>query len=143
MTKRNIVIFSILLIAGSFFIGRHTAPTKIETKVVTVEVEKKHEDTKINEVKVEVIKPDGTRTITTNTKTETKTDIEKNSRVDSNTVVENKRSGTNINVLAGVDILNPKLVYGGHITRDIFGPVSIGIFGLTNGIAGASVGLRF
>jgi hypothetical protein len=119
------------------------APTKIETKTVMVEVEKKHEDTKTNEVKVEIIKPDGTRTITTNTKTETKTDIEKNSRVDSNTIVEHKSQGTNINILAGVDILNPKLVYGGHITRDIFGPFSIGIFGFTNGLAGASVGFRF
>jgi len=143
MTKRNITILSIVLIAGAFYAGRYMAPTKIETKTVMVEVEKKHEDTKTNEVKVEIIKPDGTRTITTNTKTETKTDIEKNSRVDSNTIVEHKSQGTNINILAGVDILNPKLVYGGHITRDIFGPFSIGIFGFTNGLAGASVGFRF
>ena len=142
MNKNNIITYLVILVLG-VAVGYYLTPTKIETKVVTVEVEKKQEDTKKNEVKVEVIKPDGTRTITTRTNTETKTNTEKNSRVDTNTIVENKRSGTHINLLTGVDIFNPKLVYGGHITRDVFGPISIGVFGFTNGLMGASVGMTF
>lgn len=143
MSNKYYILIGVVLLAGGYYIGRATTPTKIETKTITVEVEKKHEDTKTNEVKVEVIKPDGTKTITTHTNIETKTDSTKTDNTKSQTVVQNKHSSTNINIFAGVDIFNPKLVYGAHISRDIFGPISIGIFGFTNGLAGASVGLSF
>ena len=143
MNNKYYVLVGLVLLTGAFYAGRHTAPTKVETKTVTVEVEKKHEDTKINEVKIEVIKPDGTKTITTHTNTETKTDIQKNSTINTDTIAQDKHSSTSINLLAGVDIFNPKLVYGAHISRDLFGPFTIGVFGMTNSMMGASIGLRW
>ncbi len=37
----------------------------------------------------------------------------------------------------------PKPIYGAHVSKEFIGPISIGAFGLTNGIIGLSIGLSF
>lgn len=147
MDKKNkIIIISITMLLG-FSIGRYSAPTKIETKTVTIEVEKKVEDTdkKEHTRTVEVIKPNGTRTTTIEQIIEesSKTIIDKTNLNENTKLVESKNNTTNISLLAGVDIYNPKLVYGLAMSKGILGPVTIGIFGFTNKLIGASIGLNF
>lgn len=55
-----------------------------------------------------------------------------------------KGKTTNISVLGGVTLsARPELVYGVSISKQAIGPTTIGLFGLTNGILGASIGLNF
>ena len=101
MLKNNYFVLAIIAIL-SFVGGYYLTPTKVETKVETVEIVKEVKDTKTNEVKIEVIKPDGTRTITTHTNTETKTTKDSVSKTEENRLVENKKSTLHVSVLSGV-----------------------------------------
>jgi lipopolysaccharide export LptBFGC system permease protein LptF len=158
MKQKVMVIASVALVSAA--IGRYTAPEKIKIETKTVEV--------IKEVKVkdetETKKKDKTYTKTTDTKptgekTETVTIVEKdadktktdvtiakddNKSTDQIKEVTKSSGHLNLSVLAGVNVLSPGgMLYGGHITRDILGPINIGIWGLSNGTAGCSVGLTF
>lgn len=139
--KNNIKYLIVLvLLVGAFAAGRYTSPTKIETKIQTVEVEKikKNEDTVI----VEKITPDGTKT----TQTHIVSTTEENNHIKENfdTVTESKHPATTISLLGGLDINNSvHPVYGLSASRNILGPISMGIFGLSNGTVGLSVGLNF
>lgn len=52
---------------------------------------------------------------------------------------------TNVSALVGNDFSKslPKPLYGINVSREFLGPVTIGAFGLTNGVLGVSVGLNF
>lgn len=140
MNKKSYLIGgAILAIILAYATGRYAKPDKIVTKTVTVEVEK----TRINENKVivEKINKDGTKTTTTHVITKTETDTKIQSKNDS--VVQNNKSPLNVSLLAGYDFNNVNLVYGVHVSKQLLGPVSIGIFGLTNKTIGMSAGLQF
>lgn len=144
MNKKLEAIIGLVLIVLTFAIGRYTAPTKVETKTITVEIEKKVEDAKVNTVKIEVVKKDGSKIITTTTNSETKTNTDTNINKTATKVVENKHSSTNLSILAGVDISNPThLVYGAAASKQLLGPITIGIWGMSNSTAGASLGVQF
>ena len=134
-------VLGLALIVIIFYAGRYTAPTKVETKTVTVEVEKeqKHE----NKVVVQRIGKDGTTTVITHVITDTNTSINKIDRTDK--VIENNKPSLNVYAMAGLDVSNPQngFVFGAHVSKQILGPVSIGLFGLTNKTIGASVGFSF
>jgi len=133
-------VAGLLLLLGAYALGRYVAPTKTITKTVTVEVEKTktHED----KVIVERIEKDGTKTTTTHVVTNTETDKKANTKQEQ--IVENKKSSLLVSALGGVDITKPNgLIFGAHVSRQTLGPVHIGLFGLTNGTIGASVGLQF
>lgn len=134
-------VVGLLLLIGAYALGRFMSPEKVVTKTVTVEVEKTK--TKQDSVTIKVTKPDGTITETTTTKSETETVTNTNNKTES--IVQNKKSALNISALAGVNVTNVSggIIFGGHISKEIFGPFSIGLFGLSNGTVGASVGLRF
>ena len=73
-----------------------------------------------------------------------------NDNKDSDNTSETKKEQghTSISALAGAQISNPLTgqagtVYGAHIQRDILGPVSIGLWGLSNATVGGSVGISF
>ena len=132
-------IIALVILIGAFALGRFTVPTK----TVTVEVEHKVEDTHNNTdtIIVEEVKPDGSKI--TRTEIKSKTDTKIVSDIKNSTTVQ-KTSPLNISALAGIDVIHPTgLIFGGHVSKQILGPVSIGIFGLSNGTAGLSVGLSF
>ena len=54
-----------------------------------------------------------------------------------------KNGSTYVSVLLGGASTVPHLNYGLSVQRDVLGPFTIGIWGLTNSNFGASVGLRF
>lgn len=51
----------------------------------------------------------------------------------------------NVSVLAGIDFSSavPKPTYGVSINKEFIGPITVGVFGLTNGTIGASIGVNF
>lgn len=160
---------ALALLVGYAF-GRWATPTKIEIKKEVVTVEKKVVDTeelkrielernkKLRTIIVEITRPDGTKekttrhveSTTTNKTTDsdkkTREETEKETRVTESKLIENKSSVT-ISALAGLDVLNLgiplKPVYGGHVQKNVLGPIGLGVFGLSNGTCGMSLGLSF
>lgn len=160
-----------LLMAFAF--GWYTKPEKvrIEKQISTVEEIKKDEtkdvktdtnrDKHTEKVTTEVIKPDGTRETTTriveDTSTAKRSDTtsdnrEETAKTTSEKNVETRETGyskLNISLLAGAQaslnggISFGPVVYGGHISRPLIGPITMGIFGLSSGVGGVSVGLLF
>ena len=136
------VIVGIVAIATAFAFGRYSAPIRVEKEIV--EVEKKTEDKRKEIIKTEVVRPDGTKETTTKTVVDSKTTTD--STKSEKELVEGQTSKVSISALVGAPLtlsgpLTP--VYGGHIHRPLLGPVSVGIWGLSNATAGLSFGLTF
>jgi hypothetical protein len=159
MTTKTKVTVGVVLIAAAFATGYYAAPYKIKTEIKTVEVEKKTDTTQADTeahrktVKVEKTKPDGSKTVTTTTTT----DVDKHvDSMDTDTVskttdkskeVTKSNQPLTVSVLSGVNLTNglgpATVVYGGAVTKAVLGPITIGVFGLSSGTYGASVGLQF
>jgi hypothetical protein len=167
--KKLIAIGAVFIAVVAFAFGRYTTPekVKVETVTKTVEVEKKTHDatTQIDQNRnrkreietVELVRPDGskeTRTKTVETtetnrdRTTTVSDREKSTTTrDEETRKEvSKASGsTVVSVLGGAkldDWVSGKR-YGLAVTRNVIGPVTIGVWGLNDTTCGLSVGLSF
>lgn len=76
-----------------------------------------------------------------NTKTVTTIDEKKTKE----TIAVAPKTKTNISILGANDFSQRliKPLYGVSVTRELIGPVTIGVFGLTNGTVGLSLGLNF
>jgi len=158
MTKIQVIGLTILLVAV-FAFGRYSAPEKIKTVEKIVEVEKKTKEEKEQEKReihrtttiTETIKPNGEKVIVTEIREDTNVVKNKDTAIVKDKVIEGTKdeeivkSGSHLNValLVGnkVDLSNG--IIGAHISRNLIGPISIGLFGLSSGILGASVGLEF
>ena len=56
------------------------------------------------------------------------------------------RGGSPVTILAlaGVSVHNlSSPIYGVSVSRSLIGPISVGVFGLSSGVAGVGVGLSF
>lgn len=163
------ILGAILALGVAFAFGRYTAPekVKIEKEIVTVESTTKEEkkevktdaqrDKRVEKVTTEVVRPDGTKETTTriveDSKTTRQTDSGTDSREESRKASTEKSSETieygrdklSLSMLAGAPISFTSglgvIVYGGHIHRNFLGPISIGVWGLSNGTGGFSLGL--
>jgi membrane glycosyltransferase len=163
MSNKSKLILAVIAIAVAFAAGRFTTPERVKIQKEIVEVEKKTKDTsteaersKRKETTVrEVIHPDGTKeTITTiieDSDTRKKSDTRETQEVARKETetkeVEKSKGKLTLSALAGSKVslsegVSP-LIYGGHISKEVLGPVSLGVFGLSNGIAGVSIGLSF
>lgn len=159
-TKTKVFLVSIALLA-SFAAGRFLAPTKVVTETKIVEVEKKTENSnttvdknrrKRTEIH-EITHPDGRKEvitiITDETDTKKNTDSSSSSETSKNeeTRKEVVRSDSKVSLsaLGGIKLNNPSegVVYGASVSKPVIGPISIGVWGLSNSTAGASVGLSF
>lgn len=151
--------------AAVFALGRYTAPEKVrvETKTVTVEVEKKTETKAVAKDlgrkthTVSTTRPDGTQTVETTTETEvvsrtaiaSQSEASKVSQASTSKTVESSKSHVTIQVLAGLQ--NLKLdtpvfglsVFGLSVSRPLLGPVVIGVWAFSNKTYGVSAGLQF
>lgn len=146
MNLKTKVLIGIIACASVFAAGRFSAPEKIKT--VTIEIEKKTttaDTTKEVHRKITTIeRPDGTReTIVT----EDTTSENKSSTTDDKSLTSSKEitkgSNTTILALVGVDFSTPGIMYGASISRPVLGPISIGVWALTNKTAGLGIGLAF
>lgn len=158
-----------LLVLG-IALGRYTLPARVETKTVTqtvvqtvtktVEVDKseEHRDKELQETIVK--KPDGT-VITTKTwidKTvvsreddkgnDSTTNSSTNTTTDTVTVYDTNQYSLQLMIgknFGNADSFIPgsEFVYGAQLNKKFIGPVSMGVFGLTDKTFGVSVGLVF
>lgn len=155
------LIVSFLLGAA---VGRYSLPAKIVTtektvyqdRVVIKEVEAKHVDKKDNKItiRIETIKPDGTRTIETKIIDKDETIVVDHSSKDSShdtsvvtqidkTVTYNTQSWI---ISAGLDsnaASFPSYGFGGSIQKRILGPIYIGAFGYSDKSFGTNIGIAF
>lgn len=166
-TKVILAIVAVNALATAFAFGRYTAPEKIvkevETKVVEVIKEVKVESGKtdtsrnkrVEKVVTETVYPDGrkvteTRTIET-TETERKTEkevtegkeTERETESKSTETIKYARNAWTLSVLGGVDRNQVGLIYGAHAQKEILGPINGGLWGLSSGVFGVSLGLQF
>jgi hypothetical protein len=155
-TDKRLVLFVCLGLLLAFAAGRWTGPEKIKTVVQTVTVEKKTDDQTKKEqdhkkyTTVEVVSPDGTKTRTTTitddrgiTSTDKSTDNTDITQTKSKEV-DKSSSKLTMQFLAGMAITAPGVpIYGLSVSRNILGPVVVGVFGLTNKTGGFSIGLSF
>jgi hypothetical protein len=149
---RKAGLILLVLMTVSFAAGRFLAPERVEIKkeIVTVEVERKEKSTEKDRdtETIEITRPDGTKIKKKKTKTHTET--QEKSEKDTTTketetkVVENSRR-LQVSVLAGPDFTNlsAPIVYGAHISRPFLGPITLGVWALSSGVGGVSIGLQF
>lgn len=148
-----------LALLVSFASGRWLAPEKVKTVVQTVEIENKsnNKDSEAERNKkketttTEKTNLDGSTEKTTHTVEETDTTKKTNESDSSQSTtsktaskeIERGTSKVTISALAGTNITAPQIVYGASVYRGVLGPIGIGLFGFTNGIVGAMIGLSF
>lgn len=157
-TQNKIYIFIgyTLLVFAS---GRYTIPEKVVTKTVTVEVEKKSDDMDVdtkNDTHNQVttitdVKPDGEKITTTTTTHDISSDVNKDDKkiTDNNKSDENMKETTHasdkitLSAIGGLDLRTFQPIYGASLTKPVLGPLTLGLFGLSNGSCGLSVGVTF
>lgn len=147
ISTRTKVITSIVVVITSFAVGRYSANTKPDVHTVIDKTQDIKQDTDKDTHKTTTITktPDGKEvtTITEDTVIDTKKDTDTTTHVDQ-TVTQPKNSLINISALASLDTADGfKPVYGISANKELIGPVTIGAFGLTNGVIGLSVGVNF
>ena len=131
--------------AGRYSVSQPSIHTVVDTntKTNTDTDTNKHETT----VTTVVEQPNGTKTTTTKTTENDTIDQTQNQDTVSEitqTVTAPKKNTLNISALAGLDLSNSmKPVYGASVNKNFLGPVTMGVFGLTNGTVGVSLGLSF
>jgi hypothetical protein len=159
VTKKSVIVVTLLL-AVSFALGRYTVPAKtvVEEKLVYVEKKEKTKEVETEKkknvvtVKVEETKPDGTKTVTT--RTEEKTDTTKFTNTKESTHKQltqesskttDSRDRVTISALLGISIPTAidVPIYGASVSKPIVGPIALGVWGLSSGTVGVSVGLQF
>ncbi len=141
--KYGLLVFGLL---AAFAAGRASSPEKVKIEKEIVEVEKKVEDKHKEIVKVEVVRPDGTKETTTKTVEDTTKTSDKSKDAKTSEERTAASSKLSVNALVGAPFnlsggLTP--VYGGHIHRALIGPLELGLWGMTNATAGISIGLTF
>lgn len=145
MNTQTKIGLSALALAVAFASGRYStqgSTTKtIETKKIDAEISTDrdtHKKTVITKAK------DGSE-VTTITEDTTAVIKERQDETDRTaTTTTAKSSRLNISALAGTQFPNLlKPVYGASISKEFIGPVTVGLWTLTNGTVGISVGLNF
>lgn len=132
-TRRFLLVVVCSLVLGYAF-GRWGHPVKVtETKVVEVE---KQDKSKI--VKVETVKPDGTRVI----RTRTQRDVETSRRTETEKTAD-YGGKVGVSFLYGLQLPLGPSVFGAGIMVPVLGPIRAGAWGLSNGTLGVSLGLDF
>lgn len=162
MSTKTKVIIVIVYTAVAVASGRYLTPEKVKIETKVVEADKKTDtiDNSKNKHQIKKTtvtvnkKPTGEETIVTNTTVETVVDDKKTQVVidQSSKKSDDKETKTaaadkiTISALAGANLSSlatSPFVYGLSITRPILGPVTLGLWGLSNASCGVSVGLTF
>lgn len=147
--KREIAIVLVGLIV-SFALGRYSIdPPAVKTievsKTVTQQEEKKDVHVQTKTIIVEL--PTGAKTTTTTVDTVVTDAKDTDTKVQDekiHTEIPNPKNTLNISALVAQDMHALGVPsYGISVQKQFIGPVTIGVFGLTSGIIGISIGLNF
>lgn len=131
--KINIAILALLgtFLGGMYYGSRQSSETKTKEKETTSK--------DITTVIKEISRPDGTKE--TNT---TIVDRSKEKREETSQQIIVPKKTLSVSALIGVNNSNFSApIYGVSITKDFCGPITAGVWGLNNGTAGVSIGVRF
>lgn len=143
--KRNAVLIGVAL--GGAMGGYWFAPQKIkiEERIVEKKVVQTVKDQDKNVVRVREKRPDGTVVTRTevNTKTTERSKTDE-SREQEKTKTVQRGASMNLSLLAGkrLDDLSQPPVYGVAVSRAVLGPISLGLWGLTDKTVGVSLGVQ-
>lgn len=151
LSTKNKVIASSVVILVSFATGRYTVPEKVKVETKVVEVEKKTDTLDKNQHKVTTVvivkKPDGTvQTEKTTTQDSNYTNKETNNvdlAKDTTKETDKDEAKVTVAALVGLNVFNGQIKYGAQVYKPVIGPIGIGVFGLSDGTAGCSVGISF
>lgn len=148
LTTKTKVIGAVIIVLVAFASGRYSVSTKpdvqtVEDKKIDVEKEANLNDHKVTTITQDCVTGSKTTTITEDISFQTKKDVDSTTHVDQ-TVTQAKRSLINISALASLDTGNGfKPAYGLSANKEFIGPITVGAFGLTNGVLGLSIGVNF
>ncbi len=146
MNFKTKIIISITVILTAFAFGRYSvnqAPAvhTIEDIKTDKDIDK---DKVTHTVTVITTKSDGTSVTTIDKKTQSKSQEkdEISSHLDQ-IITSSKQSKINISFLGANDFSKsiPVPIYGLSVSKEFIGPITVGAFGLTNGVIGLSIGL--
>lgn len=163
MTTKVKVIGAITVIVLSFATGRYTVPlsTKIDEKKTEVSKTKETEKTNTHAEDhkkttiTEHTNKDGTKdkvTVITDDKGKDTKSVDNKTSSDQKSeelVKETVRAGNKVTIsaLAGTKFSFsgslPSPEYGAMISRDILGPINLGVFGFSSGFGGIALGVSF
>lgn len=87
--------------------------------------------------------PNGAKTTQTVTTSHTVASVATSEQSKEKTSSTTGGGHTNFDLLYGYQIGRAGPVYGGAITKDVLGPISLGVWGLTNSTYGVSLGVSF
>jgi hypothetical protein len=136
--KTNLYVGFICLALG-LGIGRYTNRGIGSTTDTTKDTQQAQDTKKITVI---ITAPDGKKTKTETTEVDSHTSTETKKSVD--VVVKPKQPIINFSALAGTDINQPfKPIYGVSVSKEILGPVTAGVWVLSNSTVGISVGVNF
>ena len=152
METKYKVILALILSIASFGFGRYSVNSvnsvKKETQVIN-ENDKKDENTHTVTKTVTIKQPDGATETTVTQDTSTNDDTQDitstETQVSKTSETNNKTSQLNISALAAVkgNNLIAAPIYGASLSKQLLGPVTIGVFGLTDSTIGVSLGINF
>lgn len=152
MDLKTKLIVSCIALSMAFAVGRYTAPAGSVTKTVTDTASSDQKQIDRDTIKKIITtttkKPDGEEQTTTETTISTNThvnDTKSSETHQEQTVTIEKKPVLNVSLLAGVDVIRPLSgpVYGASVSKEFIGPITLGVWGLTNSTVGVSVGLNF
>ena len=147
----KVIFVFIVSMSISFLAGRSSVITpnvETQTNTSTKTNEKQDVDTHTITHTVTTKEPNGeekTSTVTV-TDTSTKTDkvVEQTQQTKQEVTVSKSRP-LNVSALVALDVKDPSrgFAYGVSVTKEVLGPVTVGLWGLTNGNLGLSAGINF
>lgn len=148
MTPKAKIVITLAVLLAAFAAGRYSVQTP---KTVATEDIKKEDQTDKNTHTVTTttkkVHKDGEEetviTVVKDTNLSTKNTVTDDKRVE---VTPAKKNTINVSALIGIDIgtiSKPVPIYGVSVNKELLGPVTGGLFGLTNGTLGVSIGLNF
>ena len=128
----------------AYALGHYTATITTNTKSETKVDETVKTDTHQRETITEKKSPDGSSTVVTVIDTVKDQVDNKDSDTKSQTVTVKGGSKINLSALVGTSIHDLGIpLYGISVSKEFVGPLTLGVFGLTNGTIGLSVGINF
>lgn len=142
---KNIKIYCIALVLCvlSYFGGKYTNPPSATNKESEIVKEKKKTETTRTTDKKETTLPDGTKIVETVTRTERKTDSEKNKETSKETVVKSRPEWrTNLTYLTRIDKLEEK-TFVADVQKRILGEIYLGVSASTQKQIGLSISIGF
>lgn len=146
MSSSRQYLIGLIILILAFLAGRYSQiDTKTETKTESTDIKQIDKDSHTKTTIVSVKNPSGEEVTTTIITKDTDTEIKDNKQVDSLTLTQttSKKMDTNISFLVGLKPTTFQPVYGISAGKPILGPITVGVWGLTDTTFGVSLGVQF